>query len=372
MTPINSGAPAGVMQPLAADVAAPGWEASPVFDSYAREHEQIRQRITNLIVLVYYLLIVEGAIRKWVAPAYQRELFFIRDPIVLWIYFIASTNGFWPARSLLFWSGLAIALASVQVTVLAHLGSLDSVLTAYGFRNYFLYLPLAFIMGEHLRYRDWRRIVNFTLLVAAPIAILCAIQSRSPADAVVNAGFGNTADSMFIPINIGNLQRAYGPFTAGNVMAEYIGSLFALVLWLLAEPRRAFDKRLIAIGAIACVVLLSVSGHRSAWVTAFLVLLGGIVATASVRGIRAAVPLAGVCAFLILLLLLSVKFVFTTQSTELFTRFQGSPTTTRRVIVMAFWTKVLRSFIALPMSSLSQTGGERAWAHPVTPRTLLA
>jgi len=53
------------------------------------------------------------------------------------------------------------------------------------------------------------------------------------------------------------------------------------------------------------------------------VLLGGIVPTASVRGIRAAVPLAAICAFLILLLLLSVKFVFTTQSTELFTRFQG-------------------------------------------------
>jgi hypothetical protein len=70
-------------------------------------------------------------------------------------------------------------------------------------------------------------------------------------------------------------------------------------------------------------VLLSVSGHRSAWVTVALVLFGGLLATASVRGIRAAGTLAGISTLLGLLLLFSVKFIFTTQSAELFARFQG-------------------------------------------------
>ncbi|MGA2410485.1 MAG: hypothetical protein ABSG46_08885 [Candidatus Binataceae bacterium] len=290
---------------------------------YENEREAARQRIASLIVLVYYLLIIEGAIRKWVAPAFQRELFFMRDPVVLCIYYIAISQHFWPRRSTLFWSGLALGLASLQVTAMTNLGSLSSVLTAYGFRNYFGYIPLAFIMEEHLRYEDWRRIVNFTLLTAGPIAILCIIQSLSAPTAVINAGFGRTSDSMFVPLAVGNLERAYGPFTAGNVMAEYVGSLFAMVLWLLAERHEGFDKRLVGIGAVACVVLLSVSGHRSAWVMVSLVLIGGFVATASVRGIRAAGPLAGVSVLLSLLLMLCVKFIFTTQSSELLGRFQG-------------------------------------------------
>jgi len=319
-TPFELSGPVG--GPLTGIMPGSSTETLDLAAHHLNEREHSRQKIANLIVGVYYLLILEGALRKWVAPGYQRELFFIRDPLVVWIYYIAITKGLWPKRSLLFWSGTGLAILSVQVSALANLGSLNSALTAYGFRNYFGYIPLAFIMGEHLRYRDWQRIVHFTLLASAPIALLCVLQSLAAPTSVINAGFGSTSDSMFVPLNVGAVQRAYGPFTAGNVMAEYVGSLFAMVLWLLAEQHRAFHK-LIPVGSVSCIVLLSVGGHRSAWVVVALVLAGGLLATAWLRGVRAAGPLAGVSALLCLLLWFSVRFVFTTQSNELFGRFAG-------------------------------------------------
>ena len=42
--------------------------------------------------MIYWLLIFEGALRKWVFPEYQQIIFFLRDPIVLLAYIIAFRN----------------------------------------------------------------------------------------------------------------------------------------------------------------------------------------------------------------------------------------------------------------------------------------
>ena len=45
------------------------------------EAELKRRRLIFLISTAYWLLIFEGVLRKWVAPEFQRALFFLRDPL---------------------------------------------------------------------------------------------------------------------------------------------------------------------------------------------------------------------------------------------------------------------------------------------------
>ena len=45
--------------------------------------------IKKLIWAYFLLLLFEGALRKWFLPGLSQGLLIIRDPIVIWIYFLA-------------------------------------------------------------------------------------------------------------------------------------------------------------------------------------------------------------------------------------------------------------------------------------------
>ena len=44
------------------------------------------RKIETLVLVIFWLLLMEGAIRKWVAPQYAQYLFFVRDPFLLLVY----------------------------------------------------------------------------------------------------------------------------------------------------------------------------------------------------------------------------------------------------------------------------------------------
>ena len=75
--------------------------------------ERARHRIVSLVMLVYLLLILEGALRKWLLPSFGQLLFFIRDPFVVWIYWIAARNGFIPRGQPLLIAGIAFGIATI-------------------------------------------------------------------------------------------------------------------------------------------------------------------------------------------------------------------------------------------------------------------
>src|SRR5207253_8541176 len=98
------------------------------------------QNIRRLIYLYLFLLIIEGALRKWIVPQFSNPLLLVRDPVVVAIYFLA-----WRARVFsrnAFISSLAvIAILSwiVSVLVLDPYVPMSRILlvTAYGFRSNF-------------------------------------------------------------------------------------------------------------------------------------------------------------------------------------------------------------------------------------------
>ena len=49
--------------------------------------------IKKLIWAYFLLLLFEGALRKWFLPGLSQGLLIIRDPIVIWIYYLCHSQG---------------------------------------------------------------------------------------------------------------------------------------------------------------------------------------------------------------------------------------------------------------------------------------
>ena len=59
---------------------------------------QTRQRIKTLIWIYFWLLIFEGALRKWFLPSLSSPLLLVRDPVALFAIFLG-----WPLLASSHW-----------------------------------------------------------------------------------------------------------------------------------------------------------------------------------------------------------------------------------------------------------------------------
>src|SRR5438105_4949608 len=107
------------------------------------------RNIRRLIWIYFWLLLIEGALRKWVLPQLATPILIIRDPVVLLIYALAIQARLFPRNGWVF-SLVVIAFLSFGISFLALWAYLSpsriALVTAFGFRANFLHLPLIFLM----------------------------------------------------------------------------------------------------------------------------------------------------------------------------------------------------------------------------------
>src|SRR5947209_6667228 len=131
--------------------------------------------IRRLIWLYFWLLILEGALRKWILPQLSNPLLIVRDPVVIAIYFFAFRARVFPKNFWVYALGL-IAFFSIVASALVlfpYLRPLQiALVTGYGFRSNFLHPPLIFLMPRVLRAQDVKRFGWWTLAVLVPMAVL--------------------------------------------------------------------------------------------------------------------------------------------------------------------------------------------------------
>jgi hypothetical protein len=241
------------------------------------EKEKIRRIIVIIIFIVYWLLIFEGVLRKWALPGFQKILFFIRDPFVLSIYLLAIKYKMWPKLNPVFVTGLVLAGVFFMLTVIQMMTSdVSPIIYLYGWRNYFLYLPFAFIIGEQFRGKDLKRLIKHTLIVSIPIAILCYQQFRSPPDSSINGTYTPGMQAMLVSRG---LVRTSGTFTVSGAQTMYIGSLIAFLLtsWLLPKKQRPLHQILLLIASASTLATFAVSGARSVFFIAAIIAFAALV-----------------------------------------------------------------------------------------------
>src|SRR2546430_3914270 len=231
------------------------------------------QNIRRLIYLYLFLLIIEGALRKWIVPQFSNPLLLVRDPVVLVIYLLAWRAPIFPRNSFIL-SLAIIALLSwiVSIFVLDPYVPMPRILlvTAYGFRSNFLHLPLIFIFASVFDADDVRNIGWWILVGMIPMSLLMALQFHSAPDSFINRTVG-LGEGEQITAGGGKI-RPPGTFSFISGPIYYVTGAASFVLY--GALRRSTYPSWLLFGA-GCSVFLAivVSGSRSLVVSVLLVVL---------------------------------------------------------------------------------------------------
>ena len=214
-------------------------------------------QIKKLIWLYFILLLFEGALRKWFLPGLSNGLLIVRDPIVLWIYYLSYSQGIFPSSNkyivkLAQWTLLATALSII-------INQAHPATIAYGARTNLLHFPLIFIMGRVLNKKD---VINFGkafLVLALPMTWIVAQQFQADRFDIMNVASGGTGHQM---MTSGDKVRASGTFSFISGIVFYYCFAVAFIIHGFLN-KKAFPKWMLYSGTGATLLAMVTAGSRS-------------------------------------------------------------------------------------------------------------
>ena len=282
--------------------------------------EKARKKVVKYVFWVYWLLIFEGALRKWAFPELQEYIFFARDPIVLLIYFIAWRNHIVKRNGLLT-AGVTISFIFVPLILAQNLIiSMNPLTLLYGWRMYFLYLPLIFVIKDAFNHEDIYRFIRQTLYVSIPLSVLVYFQYISPPSSFINKSY--SAGHIFVVAN--NIVRTTGTFTFTAGQTMFSASLIAMIIiaWLYRKRAPLLSMPWLIIATISSVTTLLLSGSRTAFFMAGLIVSGTFFGLLFTKGIQR--KFTGTALILFLLCISAILFLgpFKESYEALGTRFE--------------------------------------------------
>ena len=238
-----------------------------VQEAAGEKSEANRRLLVRLVFLIYWLLIFEGALRKWGLPQLQEVLFFLRIPVTMLLYLIAFKYRCWPHTALpLFlayiFSAVAIVLVPFQI-IAGGYGPPYLLLAGSGWINYFFYVPLAFLIAEQFRKEDLDLLTRQTLWLTIPTSLLVITQFSAPSTAVINLGSGMEEFDQFQNLGAAlGFVRPTGFFTSSVGQSQFVASAATLALagWLMPKSERSVSMALLIAGTVA-VLAITVAGQ---------------------------------------------------------------------------------------------------------------
>ena len=275
------------------------------------------RKIKQMIWVYFFLLIFEGALRKWILPFLSGPLLIVRDPIALYIIILAQQRGLIKSKYVK-WTATIGFISLLTAMVMGH-GNFA--VAIYGARILIIHFPLIFIIGTVFNANDVIKMGKVTLIIAIPMIVLVALQFYSPQSALVNRGVGGNEEGAGFSGALG-FFRPPGTFsfTNGNSLFFSFVAPFVFYFWL--YPKH-INKLLLVGATIALLGSIPTSISRALFlsisVTAAFTVIGAIRKPAFLKSIIGAGI--GIC---ILLIGLSQTSVFN-KATEAFTaRFEGA------------------------------------------------
>jgi hypothetical protein len=231
-----------------------------VTNSAERELELYRNRLdakgmTLLkqgVWLYFFLLIFEGALRKWVVPGLATPLLIIRDPLALWILVKASNRGLLPWNS---YSIFMFVIGVLGLITAITMGHGNPWVAIFGARILLIHFPLMFVIGKIFDRDDVVKMGKMTLLICFPMTVLIMFQFYSPQSAWVNRAVGGETGAGFGGA-LGFL-RPPGTFSFTNGTALFYGFATSFIVYFGINPNGVNKIVLIAaaVGLLAAIPL---------------------------------------------------------------------------------------------------------------------
>src|SRR6516164_6586994 len=225
--------------------------------------------LRSLVWLYFWLLLWEGALRKWFFPSLSTPLLVVRDPVVLLIYAIALAKRVFPFnRFVLLIAALGIVSFGASLIVFDRLGVI-----AYGLRTNFLHLPLIFVLPNIMRQKDVVRMGHWLLLLSLPMTALVIYQFISPPGAWINAAAGGELGGQMIAVS-GRVRPA-GIFSFVTGMVSFLSFVAAVLLSGFLDQKQ-LPRWLCLAGIPALLLSLVLSGSRSAIASVTIIVIAAL------------------------------------------------------------------------------------------------
>jgi len=219
------------------------------------------------VQLAMVLLILEGAIRKWVFPGSQDLVYFAKDVVLLDAYL-----GFLRERSRLRHRSPPLPILYGALVMSALLGLLEifnpalpNVLVGvFGFKAYFIYVPLLFVVpaafpNDAALYRFLRRYV----LLAIPVGLLAVMQFVAPSSSLLNTYARTNEEAYVATFGSSTYVRVTATFSFITGYTSYLLAMTILILGLLGAGRWKFRGQWLLFGALGMTLLgMLMTGSR--------------------------------------------------------------------------------------------------------------
>lgn len=269
--------------------------------------------------LFFFLLLFEGALRKWFLPSLATPLLVVRDPLAVWLIAVAWKRNLLPSNVYLI--GMAVFGFTGLITAV-FLGHGNLPVAVYGARILLIHFPVMFIIGRVFTAHDVVKIGKAMLWISIPMIVITALQFYSPQSAWVNRGVGGDMEGSGFNGGAMGYFRPSGTFsfTTGNTLFFSLLAPFVFYFWL--QPKGTSRLLLIA-ATLSLFASIPISISRGLLFQVGVTLIFTILATAKnpryIRHILTAV----IAGFLVFAILSNTEF-FRTATEVFFARFESA------------------------------------------------
>lgn len=222
-------------------------------------NEQVIQFIKKGIWLYFFLLIFEGALRKWILPGLSSPLLLIRDPLAIGILISALRYHIWKPNLYVIGMWGVTVLGVALALILGH-GNLAVAL--YGLRITGIHFPLIFIIGCVFKPKDVLTLARIMLWLTIGMTLLVAWQFFSPQSAWVNRGIGGDMEGSGF-WGAEGFYRVPGTFSFTTGLAYFYGLAAAFVFYFWVANKKQISKYLLLASSLALLAAIPLSISRT-------------------------------------------------------------------------------------------------------------
>jgi hypothetical protein len=246
-----------------------------VYTDPKAQFEVARRHAVNVLMLIYTIIVFDGVVRKYLFPDFQRELIFLRDPVVLYLYLYALLHSLYEKSTVLWVSAVLLIVCFVIILIQLFDLSVPAIIFVFGIRQYMSLIFLPPIMSTVLRRDDLHRFFRWNMIFLVLMAPVMVAQAVSPPDSWINAGLTSDEALVFDSGYYGDFVRAPGFFTSSQPVGQFLALLGAIIVfnWIVPPNRRSCSWPLLAAAMIALGVATAVGGNRAAIIQ--LLIVGG-------------------------------------------------------------------------------------------------
>ena len=245
----------------------------------------------KLIWTVMFLVVFEGAIRKWIVPGFQAQVYLLKDGLLCLAYIdFLSSRAVSPPIHLKIMGGLKVLLMlsflyfTLQVL---NPNSPSVVLSIVGLKNYLLYAPLVFIVPHmFLSAKDLESKLRKYALIMIPLAALGLVQFSFGSDHWINGYLDHDSENLRLASMFGSegteKARTSGTFSYIGGYTTFLTVTLFLGLGLAASQRWQLSaSRWYVLLVIVSVAAIFTTGSRGSnlWIsdhcTSYFLYMGG-------------------------------------------------------------------------------------------------